>query len=610
MTTNPNDNSGASGEGQVKNLPSALHTLNDLRSLLDSVTLGLRNQDTLLRLRQLSLPQNVLNQLTQVDHDLSQLQHALVDDETELTQLRALAEMSAMINSTLEVDAVLGQAMDVILTLTGAERGFILLTNEESGELEYRVARGVETAGRMGSGSYDAEARQRVYEVSRTILNEVITTGKALLTDNASVDPLLIDSETIAKFVLRSVLCVPLIYKDIITGAVYVDNRYREGVFTERELNLLNAFANQTAVAVENALLYARVQQQLEEISRVNDLLENIFGSIASGVITTDGADNVTLYNQSAAQILHTSSENAIGKPIHDVLPHLSADVLHDAREHNQSAALDLEGEIPGRGPAFLNIRLTPLQNARQETQGATLVFDDLTEQRARAKALQTMRIFVPPGMVEKIDQIANLALGGERREITCAFIYVCSYSALPRGLSPQEQMELLNEYLQVATEAIFRADGIIDKYMGNEIMVLFNSQLNPQSDHALRAVEMALALRKDFTALYRRLELPLDTEYYRIGLHSGIATLGNVGSTSRRSFTAIGDTVNLAKRLEENANDGQLIVSEDALRQIEKTVGGDLEGLAAQGMRFEERAAIQVKGRQQYTRIYEVFGR
>jgi len=151
MTTNPNDNSGASGEGQVKNLPSALHTLNDLRSLLDSVTLGLRNQDTLLRLRQLSLPQNVLNQLTQVDHDLSQLQHALVDDETELTQLRALAEMSAMINSTLEVDAVLGQAMDVILTLTGAERGFILLTNEESGELEYRVARGVETAGRMGS---------------------------------------------------------------------------------------------------------------------------------------------------------------------------------------------------------------------------------------------------------------------------------------------------------------------------------------------------------------------------------------------------------------------------------------------------------------------------
>jgi PAS domain S-box-containing protein len=594
MTTNDSASGGAesasgaqTAEQVSSGLPSALHKLTDLRGMLDNVSAGIRSQDALLRMRQLSLPQNVLNQLIQVEHDLSSLQHALVEDETELTQLRALVEMSAMINSSLDVDAVLAQAMDVVITLTEAERGFILLTNESTGELEYRVARGVEPS-------------EQGYEVSRTILNDVITTGKALLTDNASVDPNLQESETVARFVLRSVLCVPLVYKDLIIGAVYVDNRYREGVFTDRELSLLTAFANQTAIAIENALLYTRVQQQLEEISRVNELLENIFASIASGVITTDNENAITLYNNAAEALFNLARQDAIGTPISQVLPDLDDLVLSQVREQAQSAALELETNLSGRGRRLLGIKLTPLQNARQETQGgAALVLDDLTEQRARAAALQNMRVFMPPGMVENIDQIANLALGGERREITCVFIYVCSYSVFPRDMRPQSQMETLNTYLEVATGTIFRADGVIDKYMGNEIMVLFNTQLNPQTDHALRAVQMALALRNDFRALYHQFGIAPEVDYYRIGIHTGIATLGNVGSTNRRSFTAIGDTVNLAKRLEENATDGQIIVSEETVSAI---------SAANPPMRFDELGTIQVKGRQQFTRVFEVF--
>lgn len=596
MTTNDSARGGAqsasgaqTAEQASSGLPNALHRLTELREVLDQVSAGIRSQDSLLRMRQLSLPQNVLNHLIQVEHDLSSLQHALVDDETELTQLRALVEMSAMINSSLDVDAVLAQAMDVIITLTEAERGFILLTNESTGELEYRVARGVEPS-------------DQGYEVSRTILNDVITTGKALLTDNASVDPNLQESETVARFVLRSVLCVPLVYKDLIIGAVYVDNRYREGVFTDRELSLLTAFANQTAIAIENALLYTRVQQQLEEISRVNELLENIFASITSGVITTDSENAITLYNNAAEALFNLARKDAIGAPISRVLPDLDDTVLSQVREQAQSAALELETTLSGRGRRLLGIKLTPLQNARQETQGgAALVLDDLTEQRARAAALQNMRVFMPPGMVENIDQIANLALGGERREITCVFIYVCSYSVFPRDMRPQQQMETLNAYLEVATGTIFRADGVIDKYMGNEIMVLFNTQLNPQMDHALRAVQMALALRNDFRALYRQFGVAPQVDYYRIGIHSGIATLGNVGSTNRRSFTAIGDTVNLAKRLEENAKDGQILVSEETVSAISP---------GSRAIRFKELGTIQVKGRQQHTRVFEVFER
>jgi adenylate cyclase len=571
----------------TSSLPDVLHRLTNLRKMLEQVSAGLRRQDALLRMRQLSLPQNALSLLTQIERDLANLQQALVEDETELTQLRALVEMSALINSSLDVDAVLARAMDVVIALTEAERGFILLIDESTGELEYRIARG-------------AEQSDHGYEVSRTILNEVITTGKALLTDNASVDPNLQGSETVARFVLRSVLCVPLVYKDLIIGAVYVDNRYREGVFTERELNLLTAFANQTAVAIENALLYTRVQQQLEEISRVNDLLENIFASIASGVITTDSANTITLYNRAAEALFNIPRDQAIGAPIAQVLPDLDELVLKQVRERAQSAALELETTLSGRGRRLLGIRLTPLRSARQENQGgAALVLDDLTEQRARAAALQNMRVFMPPGLIDKIDQIANLALGGERREITCVFIYVCSYGVFPREMRPREQMEMLNAYLEVATGTIFRADGVIDKYMGNEIMVLFNTQLNPQTDHALRAVQMALALRSDFRALYRQFGAAPAVDHYRIGIHSGIATLGNVGSAHRRSFTAIGDTVNLAKRLEENAADGQILVSGETVSALNRF---------PHALRLKELGAIQVKGRQQSTRVFEVF--
>ncbi|MEM6528636.1 MAG: adenylate/guanylate cyclase domain-containing protein, partial [Chloroflexota bacterium] len=144
----------------------------------------------------------------------------------------------------------------------------------------------------------------------------------------------------------------------------------------------------------------------------------------------------------------------------------------------------------------------------------------------------------------------------------------------------------------------------VIDKYMGSELMVLFNTQLNPQPDHALRAIETALDIRDAFLKFYAAVGISPDPHWYRIGIHSGIATLGNVGSHNRRNFTAIGDTINLSKRLEENATAGQIIISEDLLKYATQTAGTN----TLPGIRMEEREAVKVKGRQQYTRIYEVF--
>jgi adenylate cyclase len=561
-------------------------TLRELHDYITPVGDGLRGQDALLRIRGLSVPTIILHHISQLESELTNLEHALIDDETELSQLQALANTSALINSSLDVDGVLAEAMDQIVNLSGAERGYIVLLNE-AGTFDFRVMRAL-------------EGEPTTHDVSRTILNAVLESGEPLVSDNASNDPRMQETETLARFVLRSVLCVPLIYKERTIGAIYVDNRYREGVFTEREVNLMMAFANQTAIAIENAILFANVQATLQEITQVKDLMENVFTSIDSGVITTGAEDTVTLFNRAAGQILNKPIMEAIGAKLPQVLP-VPADELDEplqtVREQNKSLMLETQAEVQGRGRTVLNLKFSPLKNADQETQGIALVVDDLTEQRERDEALAVMRRYLPPGMIENIHQIAGLALGGERRDVTCAFIYVCPYTIFPA--EPAAWMDLLNTYLETATDAIHAAQGIIDKYMGNEIMVLFNTQLNPQPDHALRAVNMALDLRDAFIRLYKRLGQSADQHLYRIGINSGVATLGNVGSLNRRNFTAIGDSINLAKRLEEVATDGQILISEDTLLHL-----GDLPA----SIRLAERAAIQVKGRQQVTRMYEVF--
>src|SRR5450432_3480949 len=110
--------------------------IKQIRELGLRVDTGLRNQQKLLEIRDLSLPPELLEHVVHVDTQLSTLEKYLRNDETELEQLRGLTETSAMINSSLDPDAILAQAMDEIINLTGAQRGYILLRNSTTDELE------------------------------------------------------------------------------------------------------------------------------------------------------------------------------------------------------------------------------------------------------------------------------------------------------------------------------------------------------------------------------------------------------------------------------------------------------------------------------------------
>ena len=115
-------------------------------------------------------------------------------------------------------------------------------------------------------------------------------------------------------------LCVPLKVRDKVIGAVYVDNRLRAGLFTAQSQVLLTAFANQAAIAIANARLYARVQESIDEIAELKELMDNIFISIGSGVITTNQADEVVSCNTAAESILNQEAATVIGKIVTGVI--------------------------------------------------------------------------------------------------------------------------------------------------------------------------------------------------------------------------------------------------------------------------------------------------
>jgi len=160
--------------------------------------------------------------------------------------LATLYHITRELNSSLDLDVVLENIMDRVIEVTGAERGFLMLHDDESGELVFKVARGM--------ARNDLQSPE--FQVSTTIIREVVQTRQPLLTDNAQYDERFTRGDSIMILGLRSILCVPILVKDRLIGLVYVDNYLHSGLFNEEHRRLLAAFASQAGVAIENARLY------------------------------------------------------------------------------------------------------------------------------------------------------------------------------------------------------------------------------------------------------------------------------------------------------------------------------------------------------------------
>jgi PAS domain S-box-containing protein len=525
-----------------------------------------------------SLPPNTVESLSQIESRLYRFSTTVKNAVNERKDLLGLVEISYIINSSLEIDEVLRTVMDTIVRLTGAERGFLML-RDENGEMSVRIAR-----------NWEKESiNQNETAISRTVIQRVIDSGEPLMTTNAQEDKRFQGTESIVAYNLRSILCVPLRVKNDTIGVIYTDHRIRTGIFNDSEKDLLGAFANQAAVALDNASLFASLRRAL-------NLMENIFTSIVSGVITTNDVNQIMLVNRAAEAIVGRSKAEMIGRTMDEILPTLATDFISHlaaVRETDKPLAdLEYTVPLPQRGTVDWRFNVSPLKDADQTTRGVAIVLDDMTERKKLEGQRKLFERMVSPAVIQQLNP-NSLALGGKRTEISCLFADIRGFTSYSETLSPEQLVRVLNRYLAAGAEAVLEEEGTVDKFLGDAVMAWFNAPI-PQPDHTLRAVRTAIKLRERIEALHKEMP-PEEHLSFGVGIHFGDAVLGLIGTEKRLEYTAIGDSVNTTKRLQENAGRGQIVISDAAYERVKDYIS------------VRQMEPMQMKGKKEPIQVYEV---
>jgi class 3 adenylate cyclase len=247
------------------------------------------------------------------------------------------------------------------------------------------------------------------------------------------------------------------------------------------------------------------------------------------------------------------------------------ADQFSDVRTlQRRHIGIEVTGELPERGRATLRLSLGPLKSAEGGAQGVAIVLDDLTERRKLEGQRRLFERMVSPAVIAELDP-DSLKLGGQVREITTLFADLGGFTSFSESINPQDLVVVLNRYLASAAEVILGENGTIDKFQGDAIMAWFNAPV-AQADHVWRAIRSAAGIRRSIKDLHGTLPPEFHLSF-RVGIHTGEALLGLVGTHTRLDYTAIGDSVNTAKRLQEYAQADQILLSRQTYAQVRQRV-------------------------------------
>jgi len=222
-----------------------------------------------------------------------------------------------------------------------------------------------------------------------------------------------------------------------------------------------------------------------------------------------------------------------------------------------------------------------------------------LGEVLKRRKVMNAFKKYVAPQVVEEIARKGDfeMVLGGENRHIAVLFVDIRGFTPMSESLQPEQVVEILNEYLTLTTTAIFKNGGTLDKFIGDATMAVFNAPFD-LDDYIYRAVCTALDIAAGSDELEKKLMQRFGKSVsFGIGVNCGPAVVGNIGCDFRMDYTAIGDTVNTAARLESNAKRGQILISSE----VYEAVKGRIEA--------NEIGVIPLKGKKDGVLVYEVLG-
>lgn len=371
-------------------------------------------------------------------------------------------ELSRKLGSVFSLEEIYDKVFEILLQVTPASRGFIF-RKDEQGEFQEAASRTRQT-----------NEEDDPPPISKTIFEKVARERVSVLLADARRDSSALPSHSILFNSVNSVMASPIIGRRGLLGIIYADRQDVMETFSSDDLDLLNAVAVQTGIAIDTVTTYERLQREAQ------------------------------------------------------------------ARSNYE--------------------RFLPQQ-----------IVDDILRS---------------PGKVK---------LGGVRQKVTAFFADVRSFTTLSETSKPEVIVNLLNRYFTLASEIIFRHGGTLDKYIGDGMLALFGAPIVSERD-AVKAVRAAVDLQRSLIEFNQELaESQLPPISVGVGINTGQAIVGYIGSEQRLDYTAIGDTINTAARLESVAKPGQIIISENTWHDLDDSfMPSPLE-------------TVKLKGKSENLRIYEI---
>ena len=416
-----------------------------------------------------------------INHDLEK--KAKADEEElnrRLAESAALSQVAAAISSVMEVQPLLEMIMGKSKEVMDAEASSLMLLDEETQELYFNVA----------TGEKGAAIKEIRLPLGKGIAGWVAENREPLLVPDAYQDPRFNpEADKRSGFRTRSMVCVPLMIQERILGVVQVINpKYKES-FEEGELRTFTSFADNAAIAVENARLYEEIKQRAEE--------------------------------------------------------------LHQALERER---------------------------------WLTLQRDKLGK-------------YVPKSVVEEIERDREQALATSTRTVECTILFsdIKGFTSFTEANPPNVMVAALNKYHSAMNTVIDEYNGILDKFMGDGIMVVFLSE-GEEDNHALRAVQCGISMQHAVAEMDKDwMEQGLGHLSIRVGVNTGEVISGSIGADTRMDYTVVGDTVNVASRLESNGKPGGVLISDTAYDPVKNEIEA------------QELEPIHVKNRMEPVKVYLV---
>jgi len=408
-------------------------------------------------------------------------------------------------------------------------------------------------------------------------------------------------------------IALPLLTPKISLG-VLILNSIQPLFYTRAKFHFLDAYTKLAGGILHNAKLFQEMKEYLNKIEELERYQENIFSSMTNLLVTTDKAGKI-VYSNAVANARMELTDGDMNTDFTLLFNNRLGKRTLKAIEESGTSGKDIlgvEGILKGKDQEDMDfsLNISPLKNKRGAVEGNIFLFTDQTRERELQQ--EVMKVVEERRMIKDMfsrylslelvqhlmDQPELVRPFGDKKQATVFFADIRGYTAFSEGQEPEYIIEILNAYFTEAVEIVIQHKGFIDKFIGDCIMAAWGVPLQTVEEDAINAVTCALEIQKlvnsEERCFFKGKAAGLRIG---IGMHTGPLVAGNLGSSRRMDYTVIGDTVNLAARLEGVARAGEVIITEDTRRYL--------------GDRFvlEKREPVRVKGKEKLIPIFAVHG-